>query len=391
MECDSGMIGCWIVRVFGASALQLALQSISFFTVQNVVAILSLGLAVFKWWKYREAKLHKRLLEYVRESDSRLGPTSRQAVDVILRPGSYLTTPQPTYAFELRKILRRYSWFGDPWQSLFGMFSAEAVSRINLERALSKVRNRHECAQRAEQSLQDQQAHIHLISGAIYAARAKRNVNLEDEHTALGEFRKALSFHRHARNVVAKENEAIQLFRLGQHESAQECFAQMQGYASDIEDSRQRDLTIARAMRYQGQLIQLQAGSAGSTAARDKLFPPTSAPDTDCALTRRYPHAPFTKWAAIEQGELHYLSALVASRLGYNQIEQHHKTMSAGCYRAVLSALPRRNWLLPDKQRQLKQAAEEGLGRAEIAVAQGKYDDKWLGIRSNAPSTQPPK
>src|SRR3989304_2170475 len=40
---------------------------------EKLVAILSFCFALWRWWIYREGILHKRLLEYVKESDERPG------------------------------------------------------------------------------------------------------------------------------------------------------------------------------------------------------------------------------------------------------------------------------------------------------------------------------
>lgn len=104
---------------------------------EKLVAIASFSFAVWRWWKYRERILHKRLEEYIRESDARLAPASAQTFEAILRPGRTALLPQPAFALELRSILTT-----NGWDSLLRFTSVERQAERLLARALKGIRNR---------------------------------------------------------------------------------------------------------------------------------------------------------------------------------------------------------------------------------------------------------
>ncbi len=69
---------------------------------EKLIAIASFSFGVWRWWIYRERILHKRLEEYIRESDARLGPASAQTTEAFLRPGRTALLSQPAFAIELQ-------------------------------------------------------------------------------------------------------------------------------------------------------------------------------------------------------------------------------------------------------------------------------------------------
>jgi len=129
---------------------------------EKLVAILSFCFALWRWWIYREGILHKRLLEYVKESDERLGPAATATYEAILRPGRAAALPQPAYALELRGILVRHGW-----SSLLRFSSAERQTERRLGRALKGIRKRRQIMRAASQSLREQQSQVHLLAGAV--------------------------------------------------------------------------------------------------------------------------------------------------------------------------------------------------------------------------------
>jgi hypothetical protein len=154
---------------------------------EKLIALLSFSFAVWRWWRYREGILHKRLEEYIRESDARLGPASDQTMEAILRPGRTAVLPQPAFAVELRDILET-----NGWGTLFQFSDVERHAERQYGRALRRIRNRQRIARAATQSLLDQQARVHLLAGATAASRARRTVDTGRaslcDHAALREF-----------------------------------------------------------------------------------------------------------------------------------------------------------------------------------------------------------
>jgi tetratricopeptide (TPR) repeat protein len=345
---------------------------------EKIVAIASFAFAVYKWWVYRERILHKRLEEYITESDKRLRPASSQVMEAILRPGRTATLPQPAFAVELREVLFRTSWAVG-----FGFMSPEAESKWRLGIALGGIRKRIRTSREALRSLQDQQAHVHLIAGAIAAARGRQTTNKvtarKYDQRALREFQKALLVPGHQRNATAKENEAFQLLRLGRAELALEAYEALEEFARNLPKQRDRDIVVARAKRYQAQIRQSQADGGALTAwilmARDQ-------PDKPCALTLRLPYQTYTDWECIEQAEMHYVTAFIARRNTFTVQEPEQLREAESCYQDILSS---RRWFIRKPERALWHTAKRGLARVEQAKS-GAYDEGWLRVVSDQPN-----
>ena len=338
---------------------------------EKLVAIASFSFAVYRWWIYRERILHKRLEEYIRESDARLVPASAQTVEAILRPGRTAALPQPAFAMELRDILARTGWL-----SLVRLSSVERQAERKLASALRGIRRRQQIARAAEQSLLEQQAQVHLLAGAIAASRARRKSDRaqasRDDHAALREFR----FTTHDRDAVAKECEAFQLLRLGKRTETKQAYGDLEGIAVHLPDARERDLTMARAKRFHAQILQIEAGDAGSLNAWALI---ANNNNLLCAVRLRGRYGDFVEWEAIEQAEIHFVAAWVAHMLGYVQEEPAHLSRAETWYGGILAQLPKRAWLVPVAKKALREEAREGLRRVERAKA-GDYDKRWLLI-----------
>ena len=188
----------------------------------------------------RERILHKRLEEYIQESDCPVGPASAQTVEAILRPGRTAALPQPAFAVELHHILDRTGWL-----SLVRLSSVERQVEKKLAKALRGIRRRQQIARAAERSLLEQQAQVHLLAGAIAASRARRKSDRakasRDDHVALREFRKVLQFTTDDRDAVAKECEAFQLLRLGKKTEAKQAYSDLEGIAIHLPGARERE------------------------------------------------------------------------------------------------------------------------------------------------------
>jgi hypothetical protein len=340
---------------------------------EKLVAIASFSFAVYRWWIYRERILHKRLEEYMRESDARLAPASAQTVEAILRPGRTAALPQPAFAIELHDILARTGWL-----SLVRLSSVERQAERRLAKALRGIRRRQQIARAAEQSLLEQQTQVHMLAGAIATSRARRQSDRtrasRDDHAALREFRKVLEFPTHDRDAVAKECEAFQLLRLGKRIEAKQAYQDLESIAVHLPGARERDLTIARAKRFQAQILQIEAGDARSLNAWTAIAGSTN---LYCAVRLRGRYGDFVEWEAIEQAEIHFVAAWVAHMNDYVQEEPAHLSRAETWYGSILAALPKRAWLVPVAKKALREEAHAGLRRVERAKA-GDYDKQWL-------------
>jgi hypothetical protein len=342
---------------------------------EKLVAALSFSFAVYRWWIYRERVLHKRLEEYIRESDERLRPTTSRMLEAILKPGRVLALPQPAFALELNDILE-----SSGWRRFFGISPIGWQAERQLKRALKGVRLRERTVAIAARSLQKQRADVHMLRGAIAVSRARStsddaSIGKHDGH-ALREFQRALQTETHRHDAEAKECEAFQFLRLGQHGHALGAYEEMEEFAHGEDDARKRDLLIARSKRYQAQITQVSA-SGGSLAAL-ALIGAGKNPQPESALRLRAKYAPYELWDALEQAEIHYVSAYVANRLGANNIEPQQLALAQAQYGDVLSKLPRRLWFVRRSTRMLRVEAQAGWDRLVLAKI-GSYDDAWLG------------
>ena len=197
---------------------------------EKLIAIASFSFGVYRWWIYRERILHKRLEEYIRESDARLGPASVRTVDAILKPGRTAALPQPAFAVELQDILVRSGF-----DSFLRVSPIEKLAERKLSRSLRGIRKRQQIARAALQSLLEQQTHVHLLAGAIATSRARRKVG-----PASGLARgpcPAIS-RPHNRDALAKECEAFQLLRLNRKSEAFQAYLDLENIVNALSGSR---------------------------------------------------------------------------------------------------------------------------------------------------------
>lgn len=346
---------------------------------EKLIAAASLAFGIYKWWVYREAILHKRLNEYITESDQRLSPSSLAVAEALLRPGRSPSLPYPQFARELRRILITRGW--SERVSAFSSLTVEGQAHWRLDRNLRALKRRIITARKAMNSLQEQQAQIYLIAGAIAAAKARRSRNDTQsrrfETIALREFQKVLQQPGHQRDVIAKENEAFALLRLGSKPAALAAFEQLEEFAENLADTRTRDLTIARAKRFRAQIF--QSAAPGGSAAADALMRGNVA--IFGALTLRAAHHPFHDWDAIEQGEMHYVTAYIAHKLGFVLIENQQLLAAQQVYESLRHQLPTRRWFVRQDRRALREAASAGSRRVELALGSSEYADNWLSTR----------
>jgi hypothetical protein len=343
---------------------------------EKIVAALSFSFGVWRWWIYRERVLHKRLEEYIRESDARLGPTTSRMMDAILRPGRGLAVAQPAFALELNDVLETHDW-----RSFFGISPVGRQAERQLRRAIVGIRKRERTVADAARSLQRQRAEAHMLKGAIEVSKARRMSDQRKagqyDGAALREFQRTLQIETHRRDAEAKECEAFQFLRLGQRDHAEAAYKQVEDFAADLVDTRQRDLMVARAKRYRAQIMQAKA-TRGAMGALMLIGGANSNNWSTTSLGLRARYAPYLSWDAIEQAEAHYVTAWIAFRLDAGVREATQLDLSEALYKEILVKLPKRLFWLRRGTRILRAEAAAGLDRAKLARSVRKYDEKWL-------------
>lgn len=269
MDCGSGEFLCvalsWVSEnEFAASALAKFVAQTSGVTAEfikehgeKLIGLAGVLFGIWKWWRYREQILHQRLNEYLAESDHRVTFGLGRVLELMQRPAPGQSAGDPLFApAELRSVLRECNWDRSPVAA-----TVEHSADLQLSKAKHSIENRLETAIGAVASLRGQLASTNIIKGAIGAAAARREPARATEfnNAALNWFRAVLQIPGHDSNVVAKEFEAHQLRKLGQLDQALAAYEKMVEYAPQIADQKERSLAIARAYRYQAEILQVQS------------------------------------------------------------------------------------------------------------------------------------
>jgi hypothetical protein len=180
---------------------------------QGIFGAAGLAFGIWRWWRYREQILHKRLAEYLRDSDARLRDGQRYVLDALERPGPGQSFRLPLFASEqLRSVLRERNW--DKSATAVQVASS---AEWQLSQALATIGRQLKTADENLTSLRQQFATAHILRGAIASSMAKRNSSIAAERNnfALAEFREVLRTPGHEHSLIAKELEAHQLRKLG--------------------------------------------------------------------------------------------------------------------------------------------------------------------------------
>jgi hypothetical protein len=268
-----------------------------------------------------------------------------------------------------------------------------------------------ETAETAIACLRDQRASAYILKGAIASARAadarSEPLSAELDKTALDDFRLALQVPgKH--QVEAKEYEAHQLRKLGNQREAERAYTELEALANSMSDGQARDLVRARARRWLASIAQAQAWeeykkgikprAASKHANRLMTGERSASSDADgngridpaAALPLRALYGrPFQNWDAIEQGEMHYLSAFIYHNLGWGRKERRQLDAAETSYQSILSQTPPSRWFAVGSTKRLRLAARAGLDRVNRAQSNSDYDRVWLLPRSKD-SQRPP-
>jgi hypothetical protein len=347
---------------------------------QAIIGLAGLAFGFWKWWRYREQILHQRLAEYLRESDSRLRLGQHYVLNALQRPAPGQPFKLPLFAGEmLRSVLRERNW-----DRTTAALCVESSADWQLSLALKKIQSQMEIAEANITSLRLQFATAHILRGAIASSVAVRTPSRATERNtfALTEFRTVLRTPGHQKDLVATELEAHQLRKLGDFDNALEAYEELENAAANIEDQRTQTLLIARAKRYRAEILQARNSSRDSDGQLHFLgtlnaHSLLSSTIPGSALSLRADYAPFQGWDLIEEGDINYLEALVASLLMFRVIEGSHLLSAETSYKAVLTETAHRRFFGHRRTLHLRRAAKAGLMRAQQARS-GHYDVRWL-------------
>lgn len=368
------LIGPWLVEVIGrfgehASGIAGAISQFVKDYGQAIVGLVGVTFGFWRWWRYREHILHKRLAEYLRENDARLASGTADLIEIIQRPapGQYLKDPL-FINDDLRTVLRERNW-----DKAALALSVETSSDWQLSRAIKSIERRLSTALATTASLHRQLTSAHSIRGAIAASQARRKGSESAHERALGLFRRALSVPGSERYPLVKELEAHQQRKL-RLDTAEQAYKDLIELTQGIEDSREKELLLARATRFLAEIIRPSYPKNAYLMMTADRNGAQFYPGVVCRMLRC---EPLSGWERLEKADSHYFAALCANGQDFKRAEPEQLGESETDYQRILSELSdkRRRW--PGRHARLRARATDGLKRVADA-RKGIYDFSWL-------------
>jgi hypothetical protein len=178
---ENELVGPWVVEVidrFGGHAQGIGGSVVQFVRVygQTIVGLIGVSFGFWRWWRYREHILHKRLAEYLRESDARLVTGTADLIELIQRPAPGQQFKEPLFIDgDLRIVLRERNW-DKPVHAL----SVAASSDWQVGKAIDAINRRLSAAQATVTSLNRQLFSAYAIRGAIAASQTRDSRSFSD-------------------------------------------------------------------------------------------------------------------------------------------------------------------------------------------------------------------
>lgn len=371
---QNDLLAPWLVEVisrFGVQANGVAGQLAQLVRDygQTIVGLVGVTFGFWRWWRYREHILHRRLAEYIAEKDRRLEQGTLRIIELIQRPAPGQQFKDPLFIdADLKVVLRERNW--DKPAYALGVAKSSDVS---LGRAIESIKRRLGIAEGDLASLRQQLASAYAIRGTIAASMAGRGTEAEMNSRALSYFRSALALPGHENDFELRELEAHQMRKLGLA-GADEAYTGLCELADSLSPLRRRAISFARAKRYLSEVMRPYAPLAANQMMRSTQ---DAQPHFPGALKLISDQEPLEGWERLEKADMHYYTALGAHELGFVVIAPAQLADAETEYRRVATELGRRRWLRPRKFRHLRTRAHDGLRRV-AAAREGNYDTSWL-------------
>jgi len=191
---QNDLLAPWLVEVLGrfggrASGILGVVAGIARDYGQAIVGFIGVSFGFWRWWRYRERILHKRLADYLQESDARLAAVTSEVIELVQRPAPGQQLKDPLFVdSDLRVVLRERNW-DKPAYAL----GVAASSDWHLDKAIRNLGRRLETANAMVSVIQRQLASAYTIRGAIAASSAKGSKSEQMNSLALIYFRSALA------------------------------------------------------------------------------------------------------------------------------------------------------------------------------------------------------
>ncbi len=342
---------------------------------QTIIGLCGFSFGVWRWWLYHERVLHKRLEQYINDSDQRLQPAQEELLEIIQRPGPSQVYPVPVFAdADLASVLRERRW-----DTSVHSLSVARNADWQLSSAIDRIKRRLEAATSATTSLQKQLAAANTLRGAIASSLYDTPSKAE---LALGCFRNALRMPHHRMSIFAKELEAHQLRRIGDYKRAANAYEELLTLTS-ILDAPQQSAINARAKRYLAEIVQAQKiidyfngtnASPASMQAKNLMLAEDGEPG---ALVIKSSFPAYQGWELLESAEMSHFTSFVCALLGNCAQAERHLEDARDGYAAVIGGLNSQGRRHRNSRRKLLARAETGLERVQRA-ASWDFDIVWL-------------
>src|SRR5262245_29247149 len=377
--CKTNFAGCpdatWFFVRFGAhqvtAVFNAAVDALKPH-LQSLIALGSSSFAVWKWWRYREAALFRRLKERVEKEVVDLRVGRADLLDIICRPSPGQVATVPLFAEDRLRTV----FFKRHWRWVLSSNDPVTTTDRRLDRALTEIEKQLTWTKMRETYYREQRATVHLIKGAIASARSEKAKSAHNwwrlNHDALAHFRSVLSEPDNENDIEATEYSGHQLRRLAALDNALASYEKMGRLAASIKEKLQRDLVVARAKRYQAEIRRLQKAYGVS----NRLL--------SSALKDLEAHVPLLGRHLLERGQTNELQGCVrlalkfadaaedsfkAAEVDYQKLVDHYDPQKQSRLGRTLARL--RRIFHDDGTDQLFKEAKDGLDRVQAALQEG--------------------
>ena len=334
---------------------------------QLLVGLIGFSFGAWRWWLYHERVLHKRLADYISNRDSRLKDIRSQALEAIQRPapGQGFTAPSFVNS-DLKSVLREHRW-DNAAVALPVLSSAD----WQLSKAIESISNKLLIAEKEAVSLRQELCTAYSLRGAVASSGARPEWHAK----ALNHFRSAISLPGHDNDFQLRELEAHQLRKLGHFGMAEIAYEHVIELAQHLESDRERDIIIARTKRHLAEITHASSPWNAYRMMTAGLVAGEYAPGPIALLERCQP---LTSWERVEKGDAHYLTAYLANRYGFTNVERTQLSEAQTAYESALLSIRNESWKSGRSTSRLRRLIREGRSRVQRAQRSEIYDATWL-------------
>jgi hypothetical protein len=330
---------------------------------QNLLGLAGLSFGVWRWWRYREAALFRRLDEYLDREQSRLRHARAELFESVLRPSVGRMVDAPFMSMPpLERALRAWGWL-----PAFSFVGSYGIATDRLTDTAVHLQEQKVLREREHLQLNQTFAAAQLLRGALEGARAARaSAPSEKRHAArnaIAHFEDALRLPGNEHDLDARELKLYQLILIGEFDTAEAVCTNLLDTIRLLPPSRERSIRQARALKCAA-LIERKRGRNRNVNGL-----------CGDALQELSLHTPLLRHELLDAAELHEMQACARALLGYAVAAEASRDAAQTAYTDLANAMSRtslfgrlgivlRRWLgRENAEDALYRAAQTGLQR----------------------------